>query len=156
MDTLQLPLPEPEDPLFDPGIYAHTPEPRGHTRPPALADGAWMDVTETGKEAGFNLPVAISAALHNRLTPTRAEAALGQDYDDRLWDTLWLAAFTLQLAGLGRDTVTFTAVQLEVDAKSGQLHKVDLHLRAVCGKGNKNGLVKAPGMGITVGFQEDF
>ena len=77
MENLQLPLPEPEGPLFGPVLYANT-------RTQALADGALIDVTEAGKEVGFKLPVAISEALHNRLTPTKAEAGLGQDYDGRL------------------------------------------------------------------------
>ena len=150
MDTLQLPLPEPEDPLFGPGIYAHTPELRRHTRAPALADGALMDVTEAGEEVGFKLPVAISEALHNRLTPTKAEAGLGQDYDGRLWDVLWLAAFTIQLADRGTEAVTFTIVQQEVEPKGGQPHGVDLRLRAVRGPGDEGKLV------VTIGFLEDF
>ena len=74
MDTIQLPLPQPEDPPFGPVIYSYT-------RAQALADGVLVDVTETGKEVGFKLPVAITEALQNRLTPTKAEAAIGQDYD---------------------------------------------------------------------------
>ena len=77
MENLQLPLPEPEGPLFGPVLYANT-------RTQALADGALIDVTGASKEVGFKLPVAISEALHNRLTPTKAEAGLGQDYDGRL------------------------------------------------------------------------
>jgi hypothetical protein len=67
-----------------------------------------VDVTETAKEAGFKLPVAITEALHCRLSPTKADQCLGQDYDGRLWDVLWLAAFTIKLADRGADTVTFT------------------------------------------------
>jgi hypothetical protein len=143
MEILQLPLPEPEDPRFGPGIYAYT-------RTQALANGALIDVTEAGKEVGFKLPVAISEALHNRLTPTKAEAGLGQNYDGRLWDVLWLAAFTIQLADRGTEAVAFTIVQQEVEAKSGQLHKVDLRLRAVRDPGDEGKPV------VTIGFLEDF
>ena len=143
MDTIQLPLPEPEAPLF--GTVIHS-----DTRAQALADGMLIDVTETGKEVGFKLPVTITEALQNRLTPTKAEAAIGQDYDDRLWNVLWLAAFTIKLADHGSDTVTFTVVQQEVDAKSGQPQKVDLCLRAICGLGDEDELV------ITIGCPEDF
>jgi len=111
MDTFQLALPEPGDPLFGPVIYVYS-------RAQAIADGVLVDVTETAKEVGFKLPVAITEALHNRLTPTKADAGLGQDYDGRLWDVLWLAAFTIKLAGPGTDTVLFTVEQQEVDAKS--------------------------------------
>ena len=94
MDTIQLPLPEPEDPHSGPVIYSYT-------RARALTDSALVDVTETGKEVGFKLPVAITEALQNRLTPTKNEAVFGQDYDSRLWNVLWVAAFTIKLADSG-------------------------------------------------------
>jgi hypothetical protein len=143
MDTIQLLLPEPEDSLFGPVIYAYT-------RAQAIADDVLVDVTETSKEVGFKLPVAITEALHNRLIPTKADAAIGQDYDGRLWDVLWLAAFTIKLADRGTDTVTFTVVLQEVEAKSGQPEKVDLRLRAVCGPGDEGEPV------FTIGFPDDF
>jgi hypothetical protein len=143
MDTLQLALPESEDPLFGPMIYAYT-------RAQAIQDGVLVDVTETSKEVGFKLPVAITEALHNRLTPTKADASLGQDYDGRLWDVLWLAAFRIKLADRGMDTITFTVVLQEVEVKSGQLQKVDLRLRAFCGPGDEGEPV------VTIGFREDF
>jgi hypothetical protein len=143
MDTLQLAFPEPEDPFFGPVIYAYT-------RAQAIADGVLVDVTETSKEVGFKLPVAITEALHNRLTPIKADAGLGQDYDGRLWDVLWLAAFTIKLADPGTDTVTFTVTQQEVEPKSGQPHGVDIRLRAVCGPGDEGEPV------FTIGFPDDF
>ena len=143
MDTIQLPLPEPEDPHSGPVIYSYT-------RARALTDSALVDVTETGKEVGFKLPVAITEALQNRLTPTKAEAVFGQDYDSRLWNVLWVAAFTIKLADRGTDTVTFTVVQQEVDAKSGQLQNVELRLRAVCGS------VPAGEPVIMIGCPQDF
>jgi hypothetical protein len=157
MDT-QLPFPEPEDPVFGPVIYAYTPELRGYTRAQAIADGVLVDVTETAKEVGFKLPVAITEALHSRLTPTRADQALGQDFDARLWDVLWLAAFTIKLAdpstalraGRGTEAVNFTVVLQEAEARSGQLRNTDLRLRAVCGPGDEGEPV------VTIGFPEDF
>jgi hypothetical protein len=145
--TKKLTLPEPtelpEDLLFGPVIYAYT-------RAQAITDGVLVDVTETAKEVGFKLPVVITEALHNRLTPTKADAGLGQDYDGRLWDVLWLAAFTIKLADRGTDTVTFTVVLQEVEARSGHPQKVDLRLRAVCGPGDEGEPI------ITIGFPEDF
>jgi hypothetical protein len=143
MDTLQLALTESEDPLFGPMIYAYT-------RAQAIQDGVLVDVTETSKEVGFKLLVAITEALHNRLTPTKADASLGQDYDGRLWNVLWLAAFTIKLADPGTDTVAFTVTQQEVEPKSGQTHSVDIRLRVVCGPGDENEPV------FTIGFPDDF
>ena len=149
MDPIQLPLPEPEDVHSGPVIYSYT-------RARALADSALVDVTETGKEVGFKLPVAITEALQNRLTPTKNEAVFGQDYDSRLWNVLWVAAFSIKLADPGIDTVTFTVVHQEVDAKSGQLQNFELRLRAVCGSGNEDKPFKAPFKGVTIGFLENF
>ena len=143
MDAIQLPLPQPEDPLFGPIIYAYT-------RSQALADGVLVDVTETAREVGFKLPVAITEALHNRLTPSKADTDLGQDYDSRLWDVLCVAAFTIKLADPGTDTVTFTIALQEVDSKDGQPQNTDLRLRAICGSGDEGEPV------ITIGFPEDF
>ena len=99
--------------------------------------------------------MAITEALQNRLTPTKAEAAIGQDYDSRLWNVLWVAAFTIKLVDRGIDTVTFTVVQQEVEAKSGQLQNVELRLRAVCDSGNEDKPFKAPFKGVTIGFLEN-
>ena len=142
MNAIQLPLPEPQNPLFGPVIYAYT-------RAQAIEDGVLIDVTETAKEAGFKLSVAITAALHGRLTPTLADQNLGQDYDGRLWDVLWLAAFTVKLADPGMDTVTFTVALQEAEGKSGQPHNTDLRLRAVYGPGDEDEPV------VTIGFPED-
>jgi hypothetical protein len=136
-------FPEPEDPFFGPVIYSYT-------RAKAIEDGVLVDVTETAKEAGFKLPVAITEALENRLTPTRADQDLGQDYEGRLWDVLWLAAFTIKLADRGSDTVNFTVALQEADAKSGRPQTTELHIRAVCGPGDEGEPV------ITIGFPEDF
>jgi hypothetical protein len=149
MDTIQLHLPEPKGPHSGPVIYSFT-------RARALADGALIDVTETGKEVGFKLPVAITEALQNHLTPTKNEAVFGQDYDSRLWNVLWVAAFTIQLADPGIDTVTFTVVQQEVEAKSGQLQNIELRLRAVCGSGNEDKPFKAQIKEVTIEFLENF
>ena len=144
----QLALPEPsednpDDQPFGPVIY-------GYSRAEAIDDGVLVDVSETAKEAGFKLPVAITAALHGRLTPTKADQGLGQDYEGRLWDVLWLAAFTIKLADPGTDTVAFTVALQEADSKSGGPRNTDLRLRAVCCPGDEGEPV------ITIGFPEDF
>lgn len=143
MDAIQLPLPQPGDPLFGPVIYAYT-------RTQAIEDGVLVDVTETAKEVGFKLPVAITEALHNRLAPSKADAGFGQDYDSRLWDVLWIAAFTIKLADPGTDTVTFTVVLQEAEGKSGRPQNTDLRLRAICCSGDEGEPV------VTIGFPEDY
>ncbi len=139
----KLAIHEPEDSPFGPVIYSYS-------RAQAIADGVLVDVTETARETGFKLPVAITDAFHSRLTPTRADRSLGQDYDGRLWDVLWLAAFTLKLVDPGTDTVSFIVVLQEMNSKSGRGQNSDLRLQAVCSPGDMGEPV------VTIGFPEDF
>lgn len=66
----------------------------GLSRAQALADGVLIDVTETAKEAGFRLSVALtSAAWHQAVEWTEADSRrqTPQDESGRLWDVLWMA-----------------------------------------------------------------
>ena len=65
-----------------------------YTRAQALDDGVLVDVTDTAREAGFKVPVAVTAAVWALVEPTDAEAAVdGQDAAGRLWDLLWVASW---------------------------------------------------------------
>jgi len=62
-----------------------------YLRSDALADGVLVDVTETAREAGFLLPVALTRAawdLCMALSPAAERA--GNDERGRLWDVLWM------------------------------------------------------------------
>lgn len=64
-----------------------------YSRAEALADGALVDVTETAREAGFTVPVALTAAVHadcEDLTGKHIQG--GEDYAGRLWDLLYMAS----------------------------------------------------------------
>jgi len=68
-----------------------------YTRADGLRDGMLVDVTETGREAGFKVPVAITAAVQDQCVRWTADDArrrprVYQDEDGRLWDVLWMAA----------------------------------------------------------------
>lgn len=63
-----------------------------YTRAEALADGVLVDVTETAREAGFTVPVALTAGVWadvNDLSGRHVSA--GQDAPGRLWDLLFMA-----------------------------------------------------------------
>lgn len=63
-----------------------------YTRREAIQDGALIDTTTTAREAGFTLPVAITASLWadiNDIPPSKQGL---QDADGRLWDLLFMAA----------------------------------------------------------------
>lgn len=66
-----------------------------YTRADALADGQLIDVTETAKEAGFRLPVAITSAAWADCVAwgesEKARKATCQDESGRLWDVVYMA-----------------------------------------------------------------
>lgn len=64
-----------------------------YTRQDALDDGMFVDVTETGKEAGIKVPVSVTSNLyHTHIVPTEAQKANGQSMEGRLWDVLNMVA----------------------------------------------------------------
>ena len=68
-----------------------------YTRADGLRDGLLVDVTETGREAGFKVPVAITTAVQDQCVrwtedDARRRPRILQDEDGRLWDVLWMAA----------------------------------------------------------------
>jgi hypothetical protein len=52
----------------------------------AIAKGELVDATAIAKEAGFEVPVALSASIYAQIEPSNRDAMLGQSYEDRLWD----------------------------------------------------------------------
>jgi len=62
-----------------------------YTRAQALADGLLVDVTERAKEAGFRVPVAMTAATWSKAVAwSDADSAkqTQQDESGRLWDVV--------------------------------------------------------------------
>ena len=78
-------MPEPGNAAaFAPAIFAYT-------RAQAIEDGILVDVSETAREAGFRIPVAVTRTVWDRLIAV-PEGYLGfQDERGRLWDVLWMA-----------------------------------------------------------------
>ena len=63
-----------------------------YTRKEALEDGTLFDVSATAREAGFLIPVALTAALHADVADLSGRhVTAGQDARGRLWDLLFLA-----------------------------------------------------------------
>ena len=60
-----------------------------YTRQDAIADGVFIDVTETSKEAGIKYPVAITSNLYHKYINPKTMST-GQDEKGRLWDVLWM------------------------------------------------------------------
>lgn len=65
-----------------------------YTRADAIADGVLIDVTNEAREAGFKVPVALTAEVWNDCVTWTAEDSKRQVLQDeagRLWDVLWMA-----------------------------------------------------------------
>jgi len=69
---------------FGPVLFAYT-------RAQAIEDGVLVDVTETAREAGFRIPVALSRSVWDRLVALPEGYQGFQDESGRLWDVLWMA-----------------------------------------------------------------
>jgi hypothetical protein len=64
-----------------------------YTRAEALADGVLFDVTETAREAGFRVPVALTAGVWADVCDLSGRyVSAGQSSEGRLWDLLFMAA----------------------------------------------------------------
>jgi hypothetical protein len=61
-----------------------------YLRAQAIADGVLVDVSETAKEAGFRIPVALTRAVWAEYVEV-PDRVVGQDIAGRLWDVLWMA-----------------------------------------------------------------
>lgn len=75
-----------------------------YTRAQALDDGVLVDVTETAREAGFRVPVALTAAAWSRVVEwSAADSArqVPQDESGRLWDVLWMSYLAARRASGG-------------------------------------------------------
>lgn len=65
-----------------------------YSRANAIADGVLIDVTSVASEAGFMVPVALTAEAWNDCVAWTAEDSKRQVLQDeagRLWDVLWMA-----------------------------------------------------------------
>ena len=121
-----------------------------YTRSQALADGVLVDVSQMASEAGFRYPTAITGDLHIRLTPNQREEDLGQSYEGRLWDVVFLASFAARQAGVVNQC-QFEVSLFEVEEVPPHIsHRNNLKLWIVVGPGDEGEPV------ITIGFPEDF
>ncbi len=121
-----------------------------YTRAQAIADGVLIDVTQMASEAGFRYSTAITADLDVRLMPNEREQSLGQSYDGRLWDVLFMASFAARRLGRA-DRGGFEVSLFEAEATPPhRTHRSTLSLWMVIGPGDQGEPV------ITIGFPQDF
>ena len=83
------------DGIFGAPIYAYT-------RAQALEDGVLVDVTETAREAGFRVSVAMTTAAWQdtvEWTDADSKRQTSQDQSGRLWDVVWMAYLAVRRGG---------------------------------------------------------
>ena len=61
-----------------------------YTRAQAIEDGFLVDITEFAREAGCNVPVAVTSGVYLILEPSEELQKEGQDLKGRMWDMLWI------------------------------------------------------------------
>lgn len=116
-----------------------TPKPQ---RKPILMNTTWMDASDVARGIGFTIPVEVSIALSDALEPLQTED--DEDYDQRLYDALWLANHHLSL-NHQRESILFTFDFLREDNHTGKFSEVSLRLR-----------VDAQKRIVLLGFMQDF
>ncbi|WDK04522.1 DUF6573 family protein [Xanthomonas campestris] len=74
-----------------------------YSRAQAIADGELVDVTATAREAGFRVPVALTAAVWADCVAWSDDDGrrkrTHQDESGRLWDVVWMAYLAARRAG---------------------------------------------------------
>ena len=100
--------------------------PRQVKKKPIFKNSTWVDVSGIARGIGFTIPVEVSTALNDALMPLQTEDE--EDYDQRLYDALWLAHHYLSLDPQ-RDSFAFTFDFLREDKHSGKFNEASLRLR---------------------------
>jgi hypothetical protein len=93
---------------------------------PQVPDMKWWDVTSIAAGIGFTTKVAVSIALSDALQPIANET--DSDYDQRIYDALWLAHFQLSLDV--SESVTFNFAFQRKHWKTEEMTEVSLRVRA--------------------------
>lgn len=116
-----------------------------YSREQAIADGVLVDAAaltpdepDFARQAGWKVPVAMTAAVAALVLPTDAERAFGQDVKGRLWDLLWMSCLGARVAPpSGRQPEwTFRCLFWLIDRpdyRNGRRHQPTLTLKGMLG-----------------------
>jgi hypothetical protein len=99
-----------------------------YSREQAIEDGVLVDVTDTAREAGFLIPVALTRAVWDCFVAV-PDGVEGQDESGRLWDVLVMLRFAIG-QGAGGKELRFR-LHVRNDNREGDPSLVEL--KAVCG-----------------------
>ena len=102
-----MPKPEPGDAAELPAAISV------YTRGQAIEDGILVDVSDTAREAGFKIPVAVTRSVWDHLVALPEGYRGFQDERGRLWDVLWMARH-YALRASDRDRVTMCVLVRDI------------------------------------------
>ena len=108
------------------GEVVHT-----YTREQAMADGALIDVSQAAKEAGFRLPMAVTASVWADAVAwdgSVEEECCDQDESGRLWDLLFMAHHAAVRAREGADRITFSWLRIPRGGREAEEVSAILHI----------------------------
>jgi hypothetical protein len=97
-----------------------------YTRAQALADGVLVDVSEAAQEAGFKVPVALTAAVWSDCVAWPKEDGC-QDEPGRLWDVLTMARVEAKRHG-NLQGLPFRVLRVPRGGTTAQLVQLTLHI----------------------------
>jgi hypothetical protein len=99
-----------------------------YTRSQAIADGVLIDLSQAAREAGFTIPVALTAAAWAKCVAV-PPGVVGQDEAGRLWDVLWMLRLAI---GPGADG---SEVRFAVHVRNDNRDRTPplVRLKALCG-----------------------
>jgi hypothetical protein len=95
-----------------------------------IQDEDWLDVSDIARGVGFTTAVQVGISLHEAIRPLQNE--IDGNYDQRLYDALWMAHFKLSLENSQFAAFRFTFPRK--DRKTGEDSEISLRVRAVTQK----------------------
>jgi hypothetical protein len=102
-----------------------------YTRQQALEDGVLIDASAMAREAGFTLPVAVTAAAWADAVAWNEadnERQAYQDESGRLWDVLFMAAHAIRSDSKGTQPLLFSLNRIPRDGRSHSSRRLALKL----------------------------
>jgi hypothetical protein len=117
--------------IFGPVIYAYT-------RAMALDDGYLIDISDTAREAGFKIPVAVTREVWDRYIEWDNDDSERQSYQDqagRLWDVCWMARHGISGAKKHESQTLFELYVIPRDGTATEAERIALKI--VIGPGDE-------------------
>jgi len=104
-----------------------------YSRAQAIADGMLVDVSTVAREAGFRVPVALTAAAWAECVAWSSadteQTSVPQDEAGRLWDVLWLAGHAARLhRDSDSDRCPFSVLRVPRGQRRAQSCPLVLHI----------------------------